>query len=136
SGITIPTSEPPLSSTFPPTAVDLQHNAHPLTPSDPPDLPSSASDLVLNNTLPIESYRPIIVTTAPSASPGLTSAPDPGAAAEDNCSPKPEPPLQSPSLPLVADSDVVVAGRSLLEPSAELSGDNPPHALHRRYDIV
>ncbi|KAI9435009.1 hypothetical protein BJY52DRAFT_1333260 [Lactarius psammicola] len=160
SGITIPTSEP-LSSTFPPAAVDPQHNAHLLAPSDPPNLPSSASShLVLNNIFPTESHRSMIVTIAPSASPGPTSAPDLGAAAaEDYGGPKPglcketdaldlplvnhaihastlEHPLQSPSLPSVADSDVAVAGRSLWEPNAELSGDDPPHASHRRYDIV
>ncbi|KAI9453839.1 hypothetical protein BJY52DRAFT_1287039 [Lactarius psammicola] len=83
------TSTPPLSSASPPAAISLQHNADPLMPLDAPNFPSSASsNSFLYNILPTESRRSIMVTTAPSASPGPTSLPDPGAASEDDGSPK------------------------------------------------
>jgi len=187
SGITMPhptpetsTSASPLSSTSPPAAISLQHNADLLTPSGVPNLPFSASSSpVLDNIPPTgpplsshspmtrsdlspsfpESHRSIKVTTAPSASPGPTSAPDPGAAAEGDGSPKPGlrkekdalgPPLvnrannmatpdlppQSPSLPSATGSDVAIAGPSLRELNAERTGDHPPHPSHCRYDVV
>jgi hypothetical protein len=43
------TSTSPLSSASWPPDVSLQHNAHLLAPSDPPNLPSSASDTNLDN---------------------------------------------------------------------------------------
>ncbi|KAH9025200.1 hypothetical protein EDB84DRAFT_1505164 [Lactarius hengduanensis] len=98
SGIIIPcatvtsatsTSTPPLSSTSPPAAVALQHNADPLAPSDPPNHPSSASSPMLDNTLPTECPRSTIVPTAPSASTGPASAPDLGATAKDDGSRNP-----------------------------------------------
>ncbi|KAI9449220.1 hypothetical protein BJY52DRAFT_1420069 [Lactarius psammicola] len=97
SGITVPkpapgtsTCAPPPSSTSPPAAVALQHNPDLLTPSDPLDLPSSASsNPVLDNILPTESHRSIVVTTAPCASLGPTSAPDLRASVEDDGSPTP-----------------------------------------------
>jgi hypothetical protein len=45
----------------------------------------------------------------------------------------PDPPPQSPSLPLVTDSEVAVAGHSFRELSA---GDNPPGPSRYQYDIV
>ena len=56
-GITSPTPEaytfaPPLSSTSPSAAVSLLNNSDPLMPSDSPNLPSFASDPVLEDTLP------------------------------------------------------------------------------------
>jgi len=190
SGITIPnptpetsTSAPPPSSTSPPAAVSLQHNPDLLTPSDPPSPPSSApsnplldsilpTGLLLSSHSPItrsdlspfltRSHRSMIVTTTPSASPGPTSAPDLGAAAEDDGSPKPgllkekdalDPPSlnraihsntiatldlppQSPSLQPVTDSDVAIASPSQKEPNAERTGDHSSHPQHCCYDIV
>ncbi len=188
SAITIPhptpeTSASPLSSTSPPAAVALQHNADLLTPSDPSNFPSSAaSNPVLDNILPIgpplsshspitrsnlspsypESHCSTTVTTAPSASPGPTSAPDLGAAAEDDGSPKHDLrkgknaldpvsvnraihantmgtlnlPPQFPPLPSVTDLHVAIVGPSLQEPNAEHTGDDLPHPSHSRYDIV
>ncbi len=181
SGITMPyptpetsPSAPPLSSTAPPAAVAVQNNAHLLTSpssaSSNPDLdnilptgpplsshsPTTRSDLSPSRP---ESRRSMIALTAPSASPGPTSAPDlGGAAAEDDDRPKPglrkerdalDPPSvngaihatldlppQSRSLPSVTDSDVAIAGRSLREPNGERTGDHPPHPSHCRYDIV
>ncbi|KAH9025194.1 hypothetical protein EDB84DRAFT_1505053 [Lactarius hengduanensis] len=133
------TSTPPLSSTSPAAAVALQHNPDLLTSSDPPNLPLSASsDPVLENILPTESHRSIIVTT-PSTSPGPTSAPDLSiTAAEDGGIPKPglrkDLPPQSLSLPSEADSDIAaVAGPSQ---RAERAGDHSSHPSHCRYDIV
>ncbi|KAH9009300.1 hypothetical protein EDB84DRAFT_1571299 [Lactarius hengduanensis] len=100
--ITVPRFTPdtststPLSSTSQPAAVSLPHNPDPLTPSDPPNLPSASSDPVLDNIPPTgpplpshspttrsdlspsfpESHRSIIVTTIPSTSPGPTSTLD------------------------------------------------------------
>ena len=58
SGITMPrstpetpTSAPPRSSTFPPTAFPLQHHANTLSPSNQPNPSFMASNLVLDNTL-------------------------------------------------------------------------------------
>ncbi len=113
SGRTIPqlTPETPtpasLSPTSPPAADALQLNPNILIPSSPPNLPSS--NPVLDNILPTgsplpspstmtqsdlspsfpESHRSTIVTSAPCASPGPISAPDLGAATEDDGSPKP-----------------------------------------------
>ncbi|KAH9035094.1 hypothetical protein EDB83DRAFT_2415672 [Lactarius deliciosus] len=99
SGIIIPrptsatsTFVSPLSSTppSPSTAVALQHNSDPLAHSYPPNLPPSAAyGPVLGSILPTRSHRPIMVTVTPSASPGPTSAPDLGAAAEDDGSQMP-----------------------------------------------
>ncbi len=184
SGITMPSPTPETSTVAPPhsstsltAAVSLQHNPDLLTSSDQPNLPYSASsNPVLDNILPTgpplsshpsmtrsdlspffpESHRSTIVPTALSASPGPTSAPDLGAAAEDDGSPQPglskekdalDPPSvnraihantmatldlspQSPSLPLVNDSDVAIAGRSLREPNAERTGDHRPYPSH------
>ncbi|KAH9045867.1 hypothetical protein EDB83DRAFT_2553800 [Lactarius deliciosus] len=102
-------SAPPFSHTSPPAAVSLQHKSDLLTPSDPPDLPSSVSNPVPDKILPIcppmplhlpmtpsdllpscsESHRLPEVTTTPSAPPGPTSAPDLDAAAEDDGNPIP-----------------------------------------------
>ncbi|KAH9017473.1 hypothetical protein EDB83DRAFT_2437567, partial [Lactarius deliciosus] len=118
SGITIShptpetsTSAPPLSYTFPPAAVILQHNADLPTHSGTSNLPSLApSNLVPDNILPTcpplsshlpttrsdflpscpESHCSRIVTTSPGASPAPTSSPEPGATAERDGSPKPE----------------------------------------------
>jgi len=187
SGITMPnptpetsTPAPPLSSTSPPAAVSLRHNADLLTPSDQPSLLYSASSnpFLLPTGPPLsshspmtrsdlspscpESHRSTIVPTAPSASPGPSSAPDLGAAAEDDGSPKPglrkekdslDPPSvncaihpntmntldlppQSSSLSSVTDSDVAITGRSLRESNAERTGDRRPHPSHPPYDIV
>ncbi len=113
-GITMPhptpetsISFPSLSSTSPPAAVALQINLDLLTPSDPPNLPSS--NPVLDNIPPgsplssrppmtrsdlspsfPESDRSTIVTTAPCAFPGPTPPPDFGAAAEDDGIPRPD----------------------------------------------
>ncbi|KAH9014327.1 hypothetical protein EDB84DRAFT_1529947, partial [Lactarius hengduanensis] len=92
SGVTIPHPTPeistsPLSPTSSPAVVALRHNEDPMAP----DPPSSASyNLALGNILPTEYHRSIIVTTTPSASPGLTPAPDLGVAVEDVGSPKPD----------------------------------------------
>ncbi|KAI9445689.1 hypothetical protein BJY52DRAFT_1315439 [Lactarius psammicola] len=148
---------PPFPSAF--AAAAPQQYADPLTPSNPPNLPSSTSSHpVLDDILPTESHRSIIITVSPSASPGPTSAPDLDSAAEDHGSPKPgfrkEDPLsvnceihantiatrdlppQSASLPLVTNSDIAIAGLSLREPNAELTGDRPVDPSHGRYDIV
>ncbi|KAI9453485.1 hypothetical protein BJY52DRAFT_1214146, partial [Lactarius psammicola] len=83
-------SAPLLSSTSPPAPAVLQHNPDLLPPSDPPILPSSVlSHPVLDNLLPTESHRSIIVTTAPSTSPGPRSAPDLSTTAEDDGGPRP-----------------------------------------------
>ncbi|KAI9450670.1 hypothetical protein BJY52DRAFT_1419460 [Lactarius psammicola] len=130
-------------SSTPPAAVTLQHNPDLLTSSDPPNLPSSSSsNPALDNTLPTG-------TTAPSASPRPTSAPDLGAAAEGDGSPQPgshkekdalglpsvnraihanttatlDLPPQSPSLRPITDSDAAVVGPSPWEPNTELTGD-------------
>ncbi|KAI9450678.1 hypothetical protein BJY52DRAFT_163143 [Lactarius psammicola] len=151
---------PPFPSAF--AAAAPQRNPDPLTPSNPPNLPSSTSHPVLDDILPTESYRSIVVTTAPSTSPGPTSAPDLDSAAEDHGSPKPEfhkkedaldphsvnweihantittrgLPPQTPSMPLVTNSDVAIAGPSLREPNAERTGDSPVDPSHGLYDIV
>ncbi len=135
-GITIPhptpeTSTPvSLSSTSPP-AVALQHNADPPTPSDPTNLPSSASSNPAPDILPTgaplsshstmtrsdlspsfpESHRSIIVTTT---SPGPTSTPDPCAAAKDYGSPKPglrkeKDALDPPSVNRVTNANTIAA---------------------------
>ncbi|KAH9034800.1 hypothetical protein EDB84DRAFT_1578111 [Lactarius hengduanensis] len=79
----------PLSSTSPPAAVSPQHNADFLTPSDPPSHPpSTSSKTVLDNILPTDLHRSIIVTTA-SSSPGPTSALDSSTAADGGGSTKP-----------------------------------------------
>ncbi|KAI9447407.1 hypothetical protein H4582DRAFT_1893675 [Lactarius indigo] len=154
------TSAPPLSST--PLAVfALQHNQVLLAPSDEPNLPSStASNLVLDNILPAESRRSIMVT-APSASSGPASVPDVGATTQGGTSqlglrenkdaldppsvnraihestmPTLGLPSQAPSLPAVTDSNIDIAGPSLWEPNAEHIGDNFPHPSHGRHDIV
>ncbi|KAH9036008.1 hypothetical protein EDB83DRAFT_2415254 [Lactarius deliciosus] len=102
SAVTVPHDTPdtstrtlPLSSTSPPAAVALQYNPDLLTPSDPPNLPVSASsDPVLDNIVPTglplphslttrpdlsssfpKPHRAIIVTI-PSTSPGPSSALD------------------------------------------------------------
>ncbi|KAI9449959.1 hypothetical protein BJY52DRAFT_1305054 [Lactarius psammicola] len=156
-----PAFAPPFSSAA--AAAASQHNADPLTPSNPPNLPSSTSSHpVLGDILRTESHRSIIVTIAPSASPEPTSAPDLDSAAEDHGSPKPDfrkeeddldpcsvnweihantiatrdLPPQSALLPLVTDSDVDIAGLSLREPNAEHTGDSPVDPLHGGYDIV
>ncbi|KAI9445692.1 hypothetical protein BJY52DRAFT_1216610 [Lactarius psammicola] len=176
-------SAPPLSSTSPPAAVSLQHNAGALTPSDLPNFRSSTSSHpVLDDKLPKgpslssqppitrsdispscpDSRRSIVATTSLSAYLGPTSAPDPGAAAEDDGSPDPglrkeadtlgphsanravhpntfvtlDLPPQSPSLPLVTESGVAVASASFKEPNAERTGYHPPDPLHGMHEIV
>ncbi|KAH9045886.1 hypothetical protein EDB83DRAFT_2405526 [Lactarius deliciosus] len=104
-----------------------------------------------------ESHHSLTATTVPIAPPRPTFAPDMGAATEDNASPTPssrkendalDPPSvnrathaitvtldllpQFPSLPLVTDSDVAIAGSSL----RERAGDHPPHSPHFPHDIV
>ncbi|KAI9431311.1 hypothetical protein H4582DRAFT_1248416 [Lactarius indigo] len=121
-----------------PSAVALRHNANPLTPSDAPNLPSSAPNPVLDNKLPTvpESYSSIVATTAPGASPVPTFAPNMDAAAKDDGGSQPglhgekytlellevnrgnhanstdnlEPPPQSPQLRSVNEPEVVIAG--------------------------
>ncbi|KAH8993867.1 hypothetical protein EDB86DRAFT_2830039 [Lactarius hatsudake] len=147
-------SATPLSS--PSAAVSLLQNTESLTPSDPANLPSPASNQVLS-ILPT-------ATAAPSASPGPTSVPDLGSAADDDGSRKPGlrkdkdvvdppwvnraihantmstlyPPPQPPSLLSVTDSDVVITGRSPRGPIPERTGDHLPHPSQpdHRYDIV
>ncbi|KAI9447443.1 hypothetical protein H4582DRAFT_1893857 [Lactarius indigo] len=155
------TSAPPLSST-PPAILALQHNQVLLAPSDDPSLPSStASNPVLDNILPAESCRSIMVT-APSASSGPASVSDVGAAAMGDASQKlglrenkdaldlPSvnraihentiPTLgllsQAPSLPSITDSNIDIAGPSSWEQNAERIGDNVLHPSHDRHDIV
>ncbi|KAI9445695.1 hypothetical protein BJY52DRAFT_1315474 [Lactarius psammicola] len=152
---------PPFPSSF--AAAAHQHNADPLTPSNPPNLRySTPSHPVLDDIFPTESHRSIIVTVAPGTSPGPTSVPDLDSAAEDHGSPKPEfhkkedaldphsvnweiqantiatrdLPPQSASLPLVTNSDIAIAGPSLREPNAERTGDSPVDPSHGLYDIV
>ncbi|KAH9018857.1 hypothetical protein EDB84DRAFT_1518210 [Lactarius hengduanensis] len=152
------TSLLPLSFTSSPTAVAVQHNPELLAQSDLPNFPYSASvNPVLDNTLSTESHHSLTATTVPSAPPWPTFAPDMGAATEDNASSKPssckendalDPPSvnrathaitvtldllpQFPSLPLVTDSDIAVAGPSL----RERAGDHSPHPPHFPHDIV
>ncbi|KAH9012079.1 hypothetical protein EDB84DRAFT_1537406 [Lactarius hengduanensis] len=148
-------STSPLSPTSLPAA--LRQNAEPLMPSDPPNLLPPASSIQVLSILPT-------ATAAPSASPGPTSVPDLSAGAKDDGSRKPGlrkdkdaldlpsvnraihgntmsslyPPPQSPSLPSVADSDVVITGCSPRGPIPERTGDHPPHPSQpdHRYDIV
>ncbi|KAH9017480.1 hypothetical protein EDB83DRAFT_2437680 [Lactarius deliciosus] len=88
--LTPKTSAASLSSTSSPAAIPHQHTARRLTPSDPPDLPSSASsNPVLDDIPSSEPHSLIKVTTAPSASPGPTSTPDVGAATKDDGSSQP-----------------------------------------------
>ncbi|KAH9009757.1 hypothetical protein EDB83DRAFT_2452483 [Lactarius deliciosus] len=92
-GIVIPhlTFAPSLSSTSTPAPIPHQHTARRLTPSDPPDPPSSAScNPVLDNVLHT-------VTTA-GASPGPTSAPGVNARAQDDGSPQPGLPKEEDAL--------------------------------------
>ncbi|KAH9071433.1 hypothetical protein EDB83DRAFT_248990 [Lactarius deliciosus] len=130
-------SAPPLSPTSPPAAVSFRQSKEALIPSDPPNLPAPASSNQALSILPTESRHPIMATAAPSASPSPTSAPDLGAAAEDdsrepglrrdkdvvdpplvnraihgNTMSTLYPPPQSPSLQSVTDSDPVITGRS------------------------
>ena len=106
-GITMPqamtfpspeTSAPPLSSTFPPAVVVLQHNADPLTPcSDSPNLPSSAFIPVLDNICPtgpsLSNHSPLtrsgLSQSFPERHPGPTSAPAVCAVSEEDCSLEP-----------------------------------------------
>ncbi|KAI9432441.1 hypothetical protein H4582DRAFT_1101693 [Lactarius indigo] len=146
-----------------PSAVALRHNANPLTPSDAPNLPSSAPyNPVLDNKLPTvpEPYSSIVATTAPGASPVPTFAPDMDAAAKDDDGSQPglhkekdalevnrgihanstdnlEPPRRSPPLRSVNEPEgIAIAGPSLQEPNAEHTGDHPSHTSHGRYDMV
>ena len=176
------TSVHPRFFTSQPTAVSLQHNADPLTPSNLLSLPSPASNPVLNNIPPTgpslsthssitrydfslpfpESHRPITINSAPSASPGPTSGPDPGIAAEDDGSLMPDLPKkkealdplsvnraidtnniatpdhspQSPPAPSVTDLDIAITAVSLREPNAGHTGDHPPGPSRYQYDIV
>jgi hypothetical protein len=109
-----------------------------------------------------ESHRSIIVTTAPSASPGPTTALDLGAAFEDDGQPKPglpkekdapEPPfvnreinantmatqdvpLYPPALTSITDSNVADATRPLRGPHVDHTGDHPPKPSRNQYDMV
>ncbi|KAF8259762.1 hypothetical protein EI94DRAFT_1812792 [Lactarius quietus] len=156
------TSPLPLSSTSLPATIPLQDNVDPLTPSDLPNIPSSASHPILDNILSTEPHRSITVASASSASPVTTSVPAPGTVAEDDGSPKPgfhkdpdvlDPPLdrefyanlvdtpdlppQSLSLRPDTHSDLSIAGRSLREPNVEHAADRPPPDPSRyQYDIV
>ena len=179
SGITMPhttrspetsTSSPPLFSTSRPAAIPLQHNAAHLPPFNPPDLPYSApSNPVLDNILPTGLMQPshtplsrsdlslsfsgshcsMIVTTAPRASSGPTSAPDLGVSVEHDSRNTLDLPLvnraidastiatpQPPSLSSVTDSDVAIVGRSLREQNAEHTADHPPGPSCYRYNMV
>ncbi|KAH8991016.1 hypothetical protein EDB92DRAFT_1816526 [Lactarius akahatsu] len=124
-----------------------------LSTGPPPSshLPMTQSDLSPSCQ---ESHHSLTATAAPSAPPWPTFAPDMGAATEDNASSKPssrkendalDPPSvnraitvtldllpQFPSLPLVTDSDVAIAGPSL----REHAGDHSPHPPHLPHDIV
>ncbi|KAI9447541.1 hypothetical protein H4582DRAFT_2051280 [Lactarius indigo] len=100
-----------------------------------------------------------IAAAAPTASPGLTSAPNLGAAIEGDSSQEPglrdnkdtlgppsvnqaiyanpiDLPSQPPSLPSVTDSDVVIAIPSMWEPNTEHTGGHPPDSSHGQYNIV
>ncbi|KAH9035093.1 hypothetical protein EDB83DRAFT_2415655 [Lactarius deliciosus] len=161
SGKAVPHSAPKssISTTTSPLAVfSIQHNDDLLAPSDGPSL--AAYNTVLDNRLPTESRRPIVVTATPGASPGPTS--DLGVATEDDDSQKPglrenrdalDPlsvnrvihaitmptlglPSQPPSLPSVPDSNIAITGPSMWEPDAERTGDPPPHPSRGRYNIV
>ncbi|KAI9434515.1 hypothetical protein H4582DRAFT_1978243, partial [Lactarius indigo] len=149
------TSTPLRSSTSPPAAVTLQHNADLLVPSDPSNHPS-ASCPILDNTLPTE----IMPTT--SALTGPASEPDLHAAIEEDGGPKLGPrnendtlgspsairsihanamatldtPPQSP-LPSATDMDPAITGPSTREPNAERTGGGrPPQPFRCSYDIV
>ncbi|KAH9051066.1 hypothetical protein EDB87DRAFT_1836877 [Lactarius vividus] len=175
-------SAPPLSSTSPPVAPAVQHNADLLAPSNLPNHPS-ASHPILDNTDPTglppsshssmtrsdpspsftECHRSVIVPAASCIETGPVSAPDLGAAAKDDGSPKPGPhkdrgmhsdpasairaiptntmatldlPPLSPPLSSVTDMDPSIAGPLLREPNAERTGDLPLNPLHCLYDIV
>ncbi|KAH9013151.1 hypothetical protein EDB83DRAFT_298971 [Lactarius deliciosus] len=148
------TSVPRLSSTPPPTAASLQHNADLLTPSDMPNLPSSASfNPVPDNILPT-------VTTVPNASPKRTSEIKLGAAGDDG-SPNPgsrkekdaldarlvnralhanitatlDLPPKYPSLRSVSDMEVTIMSPSLRGPNSERTGlrDCPPRGAERHH---
>jgi hypothetical protein len=100
----------PRSSTSPHGAFSLEDKADLLTPPDLPNLSSTSSDPILDDTiligpsqsprLPItrsdqslffpESHPSIIVASAPSASLVLTSEPDPGTPADDDGGPIPD----------------------------------------------
>ncbi|KAH9009840.1 hypothetical protein EDB83DRAFT_2452200, partial [Lactarius deliciosus] len=152
------TPTPSLSFASLPAAVSLQHNAE--TPLDAPNLPSSASgNPVIDNILPTEPHSSMIVTPAPSTSPGPTSAPDVGAMAKDdgrpqlglrkqkdtpgilevdqaihansmaNLDPPPPPLMRS-----ITKPEVAIAGPSPREPDHD--ADHPPHISHGRYDMV
>ncbi|KAH9017457.1 hypothetical protein EDB83DRAFT_2437292, partial [Lactarius deliciosus] len=169
SGIILPcptsstlTPVPPLSSTSPPAAVTLKHNADLPVPSGQPNHPSSASHPILDNSDSTEYHRLAIVPVTPSASTGPASAPDLGAAAKDDDSSTPgprkdrgvhsDPPsairaihasamvtldLPPPSPLSVTDVDPTIAGSSLREPNADRTGDLPLDPLHcPAYDIV
>ena len=91
-------SAPPLSSTFPPAVVLLQHNAGPPMPrSDSPKLPSAAFKPVLDNICPagpLLSTHSLLTRSGlsqsfPECHPGPTSAPVVCAVGDDDCSLKP-----------------------------------------------
>ena len=134
------TSAHPRFFTSQPTAVSLQHNTDPLTPSDSLNLPSPASNPVLDNipptgpslsthsritrsdlSLPLpESHCPITVASAPGASPGPITGPDLGTTTEDDGSPMPGLPeendaLGPPSAHPAIDTKVVVTPDHLLQ---------------------
>jgi hypothetical protein len=100
----------PRSSTSPHGAFSLEDKADLLTPPDLPNLSSTSSDPILDNTLPTgpslsshspitrsdqstsfpESHPSITVASAPRATLVLTSGPDPGTPADDNGGPIPD----------------------------------------------
>ncbi|KAI9434085.1 hypothetical protein H4582DRAFT_1982330 [Lactarius indigo] len=143
---------PPLPSISLPAVFPLQHNQDPLAPSDRPNLPFSATyNPVLDNILPTESHRSIVVTAVPSASSISASILDLHATAEDDSSQKPDfrenkdalnPPsvnqaTQGNTMPtLVADLITAIAGPSMWEPITEHIGNHPPHPSRNRYNIV
>ncbi|KAI9434086.1 hypothetical protein H4582DRAFT_1982365 [Lactarius indigo] len=146
----IPT--PPLPSISLPVVFPLQHSQDLLVPSDRPNMSfSAASNPVLDNILPIDSHRSIVVTAVPVASSISASILDLRAAAEDNSSQKPDlrenkdalnpssvnQTTQANTMPtLVTDFTTAIAGPSMWEPTTERIRDHPPHPSRDRYDIV
>ena len=106
-----------------------------------------------------ESHRSTIVTTAPSASPEPITAPESGAAFQDDGQPKPglrkekevsDPPLVNretnadtidvppypPALQSITDSNGTNLSRSLQGPQTEHAGEHLPNPSRNKYDMV
>ncbi|KAH9035096.1 hypothetical protein EDB83DRAFT_2405543 [Lactarius deliciosus] len=147
-------STPPATSkasTSPPGAVAIPRAAHRRTPSADPDIPSSPTPAPVLG--PTESHLSMPTPATSFVSPPrLTSAPDLGAATEDEGNPKAalhdekgaleQPPaIQENSMaprdlpPLSSVADVAIAGPSWHSLDAEHTGDHPPYPSNA-YDIV